>query len=71
MLCLFLHTQPRRFVPRAYTLQFESFREWNTMSSNQTLERMATRCESTFFMTKAFSLRATRVLGGRRSAWSR
>jgi hypothetical protein len=39
--------------------------------SNQSLERTATRLALTFCVAKTFSLRATRALGGRRSALSR
>jgi hypothetical protein len=42
-----------------------------TKAANRALERTATRFAFTFFVAKTFSLRATRVPGGRRSACSR
>ena len=43
----------------------------HTKTSNQSMERTATRCVSTSAVAKTLSLRSTLVLGGRRSSLSR
>jgi hypothetical protein len=42
-----------------------------TNASNQTMERTATRCAFTLYITRTHSLRATLAVGGRRSSYSR